>query len=169
MDNHSTNAILAAIETLNHKIDSMDAKINSLDHKVDRLEGSVSLIGGRVDIMEGYDQWNQHVNGDRDVGINSINISLPTFKGESDPEDYLSWDSSYERIFQVSDITEEKKSCYAITHFEGNGNTWWDYVKRFRNVLNEGQPPPWDTLKAFMRQRYVPESIDMRYLPSCIT
>ncbi|PHT57287.1 hypothetical protein CQW23_05773 [Capsicum baccatum] len=53
MDNHSTNAILAAIETLNCKIDSMDAKINSLVLKVDSFEGSVSLVGGRVDIMEG--------------------------------------------------------------------------------------------------------------------
>ncbi|PHT36657.1 hypothetical protein CQW23_24357 [Capsicum baccatum] len=159
MDNHSINAILTAIETLNCKIDSINTKINSLDLKVDSIEGGLSLIGGRVDIIEnlgnrpsGHDRWYQQGNRDRDVGINSIKVSLLTFKGKSDPKAYLSWECSCERIFQVNDITEEKKSCYAIAHFEGYANTWWDYVKRFGNMLNKGQPPPWDALKAFMRQ-----------------
>ncbi|PHU19478.1 hypothetical protein BC332_10629 [Capsicum chinense] len=74
--------------------------------------------------------------------------------GKSDPKAYLSWECSCERIFQVNDITEEKKSFYAIAHFEGYANTWCDYVKRFGNMLNEGQPSPWDALKVFMRQRW---------------
>ncbi|PHT36778.1 hypothetical protein CQW23_24478 [Capsicum baccatum] len=58
-------------------------------------------------------------------------------------------------MFQVNDFIEEKKHCYAIAHFEGYANTWWDYVKRFGNVLNKGQPPLWDAFKVFMRLRYV--------------
>ncbi|PHU07517.1 hypothetical protein BC332_24006 [Capsicum chinense] len=73
-------------------------------------------------LLQGHDQWNQYA-------------------GESGPEAYLIWESSYERIFQVNDITDINKSCYAIDHCKGYDNTWWDYAKNFRNALNNGKPP----------------------------
>ena len=85
----------------------------------------------------GYgERGNRHQ--ERDVGINTIKLSLPIFKGESDPEVYLAWESACDKVFQVNDISEEKKSCYAITHFECYANTWWEYFKRFGNELVEG-------------------------------
>lgn len=66
-------------------------------------------------------------------------------------------ESSCEKLFQVNDIFEEKKSCYVISHFEGYANTWWDYTKRFGNVMIGGQPHPWEILNRLMRERYVPE------------
>ena len=84
-------------------------------------------------------------------------MGLPIFKGESDPEEFLVWESAYERVFQVTDLTEQKKSCYVIAHFERYATTWWEYVKHFGNVLIEGQPPPWFRLRYIMRQRYLPE------------
>ena len=63
-------------------------------------------------------------NQTRELFLNSIKVCLPIFKGESDTEEYLAWESSYDRILQVNDLTKEKKSCYAISHFEGYANTW---------------------------------------------
>ncbi|KAM3306452.1 hypothetical protein P3S67_013322 [Capsicum chacoense] len=94
----------------------------------------------------------------RDVGLNSIKVSFFVFKGESDPEAYLAWESSCDKIFQLNDLTEEKKSFYAIAHFEGYANTWWEYVKWFGNEMVGEQPPPWFRLKNLMRQRYLPET-----------
>ncbi|PHT42610.1 hypothetical protein CQW23_16635 [Capsicum baccatum] len=102
---------------------------------------------------QGYDQWNTQSNRDQDMGINSIKVSHPNFKCESDLEVYHSWESSGEKIYQVNEITKENKSFYAIGHNEGYGNMWQNYLKRFGNALNNGQPPPWNTLKGLMRQR----------------
>ena len=77
-------------------------------------------------------------NQTRELSLNSIKVSLPIFKGESDPEAYLAWESSCDKIFQENDLIEEKKSCYMIAHFEGYANTWWEYVKRFGDVLIAG-------------------------------
>lgn len=109
--------------------------------------------------IRGQEARHGHGNyhGTRDIGINSIKVSIPTFKGESDPEVFLAWELSCEKLFQVNDLTEEKKSCYAIAHFEGYTNTWWDYTKRFDNVLIGGQPTPWEKLKRLIRERYVPK------------
>ncbi|KAF3623940.1 putative ubiquitin-activating enzyme E1 1-like isoform 1 [Capsicum annuum] len=91
-------------------------------------------------------------------GLNSIKVSLPVFKCESDPKAYLTWESSYDKIFQLNDLVEETKSCHPIAHFEGYANTWWEYVKQFGNEMIEGQPPSWFWLKNLMWQRYLPET-----------
>ena len=54
----------------------------------------------------------------RDIGINSIKVGIPIFKSESDSEMYLSWECYREKIFQVNDLFEEKKSFYTISHFK---------------------------------------------------
>ena len=47
----------------------------------------------------GYgERGNQHL--ERDVGINTIKLSLPIFKGESDPEVYLAWESACDKVFK---------------------------------------------------------------------
>lgn len=71
---------------------------------------------------------------------------------------YLPWESACEKVFQVNDISKEKKSCYAIAHFEGYANTWWEYVKHFGDELVDQQPPPWFLLRYLMRQRYLSEN-----------
>ncbi|KAF3615502.1 hypothetical protein FXO37_35478 [Capsicum annuum] len=65
----------------------------------------------------------------QDLDINSIKVSLPIFKGESDAKAYLAWESLCDKIFQLNDLTKDKKNCFAIAHFEGYANTWWEYVK----------------------------------------
>ncbi|KAF3640359.1 hypothetical protein FXO38_01817 [Capsicum annuum] len=77
------------------------------------------------------------------VGLEKLDADVASMSGrlerESDPEAYLAWESSCEKIFQLNDLTEEKKSCYAIAYFEGYANTWWEYVKRFGNEMIGGQ------------------------------
>ncbi|PHT63552.1 hypothetical protein T459_32602 [Capsicum annuum] len=64
----------------------------------ERMKGKHGELGREM--RDGYPN--------RDVGLNSIKVSLPVFKGESDPEAYLAWKSSYDKIFQLNDLTEER-------------------------------------------------------------
>ena len=83
------------------------------------------IRGRRVEPRENQGIEGRGVQGvrERDVGLNTIKMGLPIFKGESDPEDFLAWESACKRVFQVNDLMEEKKSCYAIAHFEGYATT----------------------------------------------
>lgn len=68
---------------------------------------------------------NHQGNRDRDIGIiNTIMVELRIFKGGSDPKEFLKWESACEWVFLVNDLTKEKKSCYAISHFESYATTW---------------------------------------------
>lgn len=57
----------------------------------------------------------------------------------------------------MNELAEVKSSCYAIAQFEGYAVTWWEYMKRYHLVVQEGHPPPWREFKWLMRAKYVPE------------
>ncbi|KAK4709861.1 hypothetical protein R3W88_004374 [Solanum pinnatisectum] len=78
----------------------------------------------------GYHYNDQGGHGGRDVGINSIETTLPTFKEECNPDAYLECESQCDRFFNINELTEVKSSCYAIAQFEGNVVTWWEYMTR---------------------------------------
>lgn len=69
------------------------------------------------------------------IGLYSIKITLPTFKGTSDPYFYLDWEIQCNWIFQLNDLTEHKKTAYTIAQLKGFGSTWWEtkMVQRERN------------------------------------
>ncbi|KAF3626431.1 hypothetical protein FXO38_29259 [Capsicum annuum] len=115
----------------NHTANVMLAAIETFNHKIYSMDANINSLDLKVGLLEG----------------SVFNI------GESDPDAYFTWDSSHERIFQVNDIIDEKKST--IAHFEGYAIIWWKYAKRFGNALNDGEPTPWNTLNGLIRQRKV--------------
>lgn len=57
------------------------------------------------------DQYGDHGRNERrDTDLNSIKVTLPILKGESDPKVYKNWKLQCERIFQTNDFTKVKKS-----------------------------------------------------------
>ena len=93
----------------------------------------------------------------RGPGLNSIKITLPSFKGTSDPSLYLDWELQCNHIFQLNELTSQKKAAHTIAQFEGYASTWWE-TKRLQRARNDNLDlPDWDELKALTRERYVTE------------
>ncbi|KAH0773746.1 hypothetical protein KY290_010883 [Solanum tuberosum] len=42
--------------------------------------------------------------------------------------------------------------------------TWWEYMKRYHQVVQDGHPPPWTGLKALIRVKYVSERLSQELL-----
>ena len=49
---------------------------------------------------------------------------MPKFKGEDDPEAYLSWALKVDKIFRIHNYADEKKVAMASLEFEDYANTW---------------------------------------------
>ncbi|KAK4707194.1 hypothetical protein R3W88_033246 [Solanum pinnatisectum] len=101
--------------------------------------------------QRGYHYNDQGGHGGWDVGINSIKMTLPTFKGECNPDAYLEWELQCDRIFNVFELADVKSSCYGIAQFKGYSVTLWEHMKRYHLVVQEGHPPPWLKLKRSIR------------------
>ncbi|KAH0685504.1 hypothetical protein KY290_016986 [Solanum tuberosum] len=86
--------------------------------------------------QRGYHYNDQGGHKGRDVGINSIKMTHPTFKGECNPDAYLEWESQCDRIFNVNELAEVKSSCYAIAQFERQGSKSVEaYHDQFQNIV----------------------------------
>ncbi|PHT38225.1 hypothetical protein CQW23_21798 [Capsicum baccatum] len=78
-------------------------------------------LGHRPHVQEGL--VDQGGNVGRDTSLNSIKITLPSFKGTNDPSLYLDWELQCNRIFQLNELTSQKKVAHAIAQFEGYAST----------------------------------------------
>ncbi|KAK4731496.1 hypothetical protein R3W88_024484 [Solanum pinnatisectum] len=148
-----TKAELTEFSSLSTKIDAIRISLRHLlEAKLKTFKGTMEEHGSRYQggHQRGYHYNDQGGHGGRDVGINSIKMTLPTFKVECNPDAYLEWESQCDRIFSVNELAEVKSSFYANAQFEGYVVTWWEYMKRYHLVVHEGHPPPWPELKRLM-------------------
>ena len=86
--------------------------------------------------MQGKRRRNNQVTGDP---FKAIKIKIPKFKGRSDPEAYLEWESKIEMVFRCQDYTKEQKVKLAVIEFFEYAVVWWDQLclSRRRNRLPE--------------------------------
>ena len=78
------------------------------------------------------DEYPEQTRAVRDSNLNSVKITIPPFKGTSDPDEYLEWKLKMERIFETNEMTDERKAAHAIASFEAYASTWWESDKRHR-------------------------------------
>ncbi len=65
-----------------------------------------------------------------DEGLGKIKISMPSFSGCGDPEDYLEWEMYCDQIFNSHNYSEDKKVRLASIEFTGYALSWWNQLVR---------------------------------------
>ncbi|KAL2246177.1 UNVERIFIED_CONTAM: Transposon Ty3-G Gag-Pol polyprotein [Sesamum indicum] len=72
-------------------------------------------------------------------GLGGVKVTIPSFKGKSDPEVYLEWEMRVEQIFSCHNYWESKKVKLAALEFTNYALVWWDQMQkeRVRNEDNE--------------------------------
>jgi len=148
-------------------LDAMKAHMTRLERVMancsDRLERIESQSSTR---QEDYDHDQEEVNmptrqgrrrdNEPDSSLKSIKMTIPTFKGKSDPEAYLEWEKKVDLIFDCHNYSEEKKIKLAILEFVDYAIVWWDQL--VLNRRRNGEPPvgSWAEMKRILRKRFVP-------------
>lgn len=66
---------------------------------------------------------------EEDRDLNNIKTSLPTFKGSSDPEEFLEWKIQIERMFELNNVSDTKMFKHAISKLVGYASSWWEKEK----------------------------------------
>ena len=61
-----------------------------------------------------------------------IKMKIPKFKGTSNPEAYLEWESKIEMVFACQNYTEEEKVKLAVIEFTEYAIAWWDQLRLSR-------------------------------------
>ncbi|KAK1608473.1 hypothetical protein QYE76_032146 [Lolium multiflorum] len=93
----------------------------------------------------------------QDDGLGKPKFSIPRFEGGTDVEEYLTWELKIERLWRLHpDYTEDRKIKLASSEFDGYALRWWDALVQNREEDGELPIITWRTMKAAMRERFVP-------------
>ncbi|KAL0375512.1 UNVERIFIED_CONTAM: Transposon Ty3-G Gag-Pol polyprotein [Sesamum radiatum] len=69
---------------------------------------------------------------EEDGGLGGVKVTIPSFKGKSDPEAYLEWEMRVEQIFSCHNYSENKKVKLAALEFTDYALVWWDQMQKER-------------------------------------
>ncbi|KAL0286504.1 UNVERIFIED_CONTAM: hypothetical protein Scaly_2792100 [Sesamum calycinum] len=67
---------------------------------------------------------------EEDGGRGGVKVTIPSFKGKSDPEAYLEWKMRVEKIFSCHNYSESKKVKLTALEFTDYALVWWIRCKR---------------------------------------
>ncbi|KAL0313445.1 UNVERIFIED_CONTAM: hypothetical protein Sradi_5743800 [Sesamum radiatum] len=93
---------------------------------------------------------------EEDGGLGGVKVTIPSFKGKSDPEAYLEWEMRVEQIFSCHNYSENKKVKLAALEFTDYALVWWDQMQKERIRNGERPITTWEEMRAIMRRRFVP-------------
>ncbi|VFQ89801.1 unnamed protein product [Cuscuta campestris] len=90
-------------------------------------------------------------------GTTDFKVDLPTFEGKNDPDEFLEWLETVERVFDFKDIPEDKKVKIVALKLRKYASTWWTNTCTKRR--REGKVPvkSWLKMRALMKKKFLPE------------
>ncbi|KAK1617303.1 hypothetical protein QYE76_022820 [Lolium multiflorum] len=93
---------------------------------------------------------------DEEEIFGKLKFTIPIFKGEDNPEAYLSWVHKVDKIFRIHNYSNAKKVAMASLEFEDYASVWWDELndKHEANLLEPIET--WEEMKEVMHTRFVP-------------
>ena len=56
---------------------------------------------------------------------NDFRVEIPEYEGRLDPEDFLDWLHTVERVFEYKDVPEEKKVKLVALRLHKYASLWW--------------------------------------------
>ena len=100
---------------LNRNNEELYRQIEGLEHQMNPNVGRVNDGSNRIE---------------RQDRIEGVKLNVPSFKGRSDPDAYLTWEMKIQHAFSYNDYPEEQKVKLAAATFSDYALVWWKKNQR---------------------------------------
>ncbi|XP_071688487.1 uncharacterized protein [Rutidosis leptorrhynchoides] len=147
--------------------DPRDAEIDRLNRRIAELEFNRDhdFVGSDSDRSSDLSDTNPFTNaprgfqrGNRDDPLRNlgVKIEIPEFKGVLQPDDFLDWLSTVERIFDLRDVPEHLKVKLVAIKLRKHASLWWDNVKKNRALAGKSKIETWEKMKKLLKNKFLP-------------
>lgn len=101
----------------------------------------------------------RHRSGRRSFSnFNDIKVELPEFEGKLDPDEFLEWLQTVERVFDYKDIPESKKVTLVALKLRKYASLWWANLTTKRAKDGKEKIKTWSKMKTKLKGRFLPSS-----------
>ncbi|XP_071687037.1 uncharacterized protein [Rutidosis leptorrhynchoides] len=148
--------------------DPRDAEIDRLNRRIAELEFNRDhdFVGSDSDRSSDLSDTSPFANaprgfqrGNRDDPLRNlgVKIEIPVkFTGVLQPDDFLDWLSTVERIFDLRDVPEHLKVKLVAIKLRKHASLWWDNVKKNRALAGKSKIETWEKMKKLLKNKFLP-------------
>ncbi|KAI4370510.1 hypothetical protein MLD38_018860 [Melastoma candidum] len=86
-----------------------------------------------------------------------MSVQILEFEGNLDPEEFMDWMHTIERIFDYKEVPEERKVKLAALNLKKYARLWWENTNQQRRREGRDKIRTWSKMKRFMTKRYLLE------------
>ncbi|VFQ83940.1 unnamed protein product [Cuscuta campestris] len=84
-------------------------------------------------------------------------VDMPSFEGKNDPDDFLEWLETVERVFDFKNASKGKKVKLVALKFRKYA-TWWTNVTIRRRRENKSPVTTWNKMRTLLKKKFLPEN-----------
>ncbi|XP_035836015.1 uncharacterized protein LOC118485763 [Helianthus annuus] len=100
-----------------------------------------------------FDQREPQPDPLRSLGIK---IEIPEFDGKMQPDEFLDWLHTVERIFDLRDIPDRFKVKLVAIKLRKYASLWWEHVKKKRSQEGRSRVTTWEKMRKLLREKFLP-------------
>ena len=89
---------------------------------------------------------------------NDFRIELPEFEGKLDPDEFLDWLQTVERIFDYKEVSEDKKVKLVALRLRKYASLWWTNLCNKRIWERKTKIHSWEKMKSKLKAWFLPSS-----------
>ena len=81
-------------------------------------------------------------------------VEIPKFKGQLNPDDFLDWLSTVERVFKYKDMLDDKKVKLVALKRRRCASIWWNNILSKRARKGKGKIHSWRKMRSKLMVKF---------------
>ncbi|XP_050368930.1 uncharacterized protein LOC126787035 [Argentina anserina] len=87
-----------------------------------------------------------------------MKVDLPEFEGRIQPEEFINWLNTVERVFDYKVVPDEDRVKMVAIKLTKQASAWWETLKLRRERLGKSKIKSWEKMKKAMKEKFLPDN-----------
>jgi len=92
----------------------------------------------------------------RQLRMNDIKLDIPDFEGNLQPNEFVDWLQTVERVFEYKEVPEEQKAKIVVAKLKKQASIYWENLKRKRKCEGKSKIKTWEKMRQNLTHKYLP-------------
>lgn len=85
-----------------------------------------------------------------------IKVEIPDFEGKLQPDEFVDWLQTVERVFEYKEIPEEKKVKIIAVKLKRHASIWWENLEKKRQREGKSKIKTWEKMRRELTRKFLP-------------